>query len=165
MSEVWKDVPGYEGKYQVSDHGNVRSVDRLVPHPLTKHKRRKGIPLKQNRNNQERLVVRLCGKTFYVHTLVALAFLGPKPEGLMVAHLDGNKDINVPQNLMYATARENSQHRVYHGGRLATPEIVRTVRGTDTSANGALKALAANLGLPKQVIVNIKNGSCYSHVQ
>ena len=53
-----------------------------------------------------------------LHILVAAAFLGPRPDGLVVAHLDGDKSNNCPQNLAYVSQRENIEHKREHGTML-----------------------------------------------
>jgi hypothetical protein len=53
-----------------------------------------------------------------LHSLIALTFLGPRPPGLVVAHLDGNKDNNRPENLKYVTQQENVNHKRVHGTML-----------------------------------------------
>lgn len=110
--EYWKDVPNYEGLYQVSNLGNVKSLSRyrggksknyLLPEKL----------LKIKINNHGRLCVNLSkdgdAKTFIVHQLVAIAFLGHKPNGhtIVVDHIDNNKLNNNLNNLQLITAREN----------------------------------------------------------
>lgn len=62
-------------------------------------------------------------KTFKVHNLVALVFLGPRPDGLVTRHWDGNNVNNVPSNLFYGTYTENAFDQVRHGTH---PEASRT---------------------------------------
>jgi hypothetical protein len=112
MTEIWKDVPGYEGRYQVSNLGNLRSLN---------YKRLGKI---QNMNpsidDQGYLKIKLClngkAKGFRVHVLVAMAFLGHVPGGYnkIVDHKEeGNKLNNCLENLQITTQRINStKHRV-----------------------------------------------------
>tara|TARA_R110000744_G_scaffold102377_7_gene196941 strand:+ start:392 stop:898 length:507 start_codon:yes stop_codon:yes gene_type:complete len=113
MKEIWKDIPDYEGSYQVSDLGNVRSLDRVIPHNGHGTYKRKGSIFKPCNNVGGYLLVVLSKnrkqKTHKVHQLVAIAFLGHKPCGmtLVVDHLDDNKLNNRADNLQLVTNREN----------------------------------------------------------
>ncbi len=102
--EQWRPIPGWEGLYQVSDHGRVRSL-------------RTGKILKAGMNRRHRHVA-LCsggGKSFRVHRLVMEAFVGPLPEGMEVRHLDDDPDNNRLSNLVYGTRSENMLDRVRNG--------------------------------------------------
>lgn len=109
--EEWRDIEGYEGFYQVSDSGQVRSLDRVT----TNGRKRKGRTLKQaNRPNGYRFVVLSKGnvpKECSVHRLVSNAFI-PNPEHKPnVNHIDGNKNNNHVENLEWVTQSENNLHR------------------------------------------------------
>ena len=105
--ENWKDVLGYEGTYQVSDLGNVRSLDRV-------DSKRKGRILKPTSDGRRYLHVCLSlnGKqtTKKVHQLVAVAFLNHKPCGykLVIDHIDNDTFNNKLENLQLISQRENS---------------------------------------------------------
>jgi hypothetical protein len=111
MTERWLPVVGFEGYYEVSDMGNVRSILR-----------RKGSPaalLKPWVNKRGYRAVGLSAAprklTREVHALVASAFLGPRPDGHEVRHLNGeNLDCRLA-NLSYGTRSENTLDRVRHG--------------------------------------------------
>ena len=118
MEEVWKDVKGYEGYYQVSNLGNIKSLERIIENSGThtgyyKIKERILKPREnKNRNGYYELSLRKDGKEkrFKVHRLVACAFIeNPynKPE---VNHIDGNKSNNCVFNLEWATSKENKKH-------------------------------------------------------
>lgn len=102
MNEIWKDIPGYENKYQVSNLGNVYSY---------KHKR----ILKPYVVRKGYLRVDLFDKNFTrrhqkVHRLVATAFI-PNPENKpQINHIDGNTGNNVVTNLEWCTNDENQKH-------------------------------------------------------
>lgn len=118
--EIWKDIPDYEGLYQVSSIGRVRSLDR--PH-------RKGQLLSINKKSRYGHVgVNLCknghNKPFSVHKLVALAFIGPRPEKMEVRHLNGIANDNRVENLVYGTSKENAADAIKHGTkRIASKKI------------------------------------------
>lgn len=114
MKETWKDIPGYEGLYQVSDLGRVRSLDREVKDSRWGRQRRKGRVLKPGQNEKGYLKVVLSknGKTKNqkIHQLVAISFLNhdPKDSKLVVDHIDNDKNNNRLYNLQLVTNRENA---------------------------------------------------------
>lgn len=104
--EVWKDIAGYEGLYQVSSHGNVRSLNwgnRGFVKNLYLKPHNKGYL-------QVELSNRGIKKMHTVHRLVALAFVPGYSEGLVVNHLDENKQNNRCENLEWCTTSENTKH-------------------------------------------------------
>lgn len=111
--EIWKDIPGYEDKYQVSNFGRVKSLKRKVKN---KHSYRivKEKILKQTYDFVGYLKVTLFynneRKTKKVHQLVAMAFLNHKPDGhkFVVDHIDNNSFNNNVENLQIITNRQNS---------------------------------------------------------
>jgi hypothetical protein len=119
MNETWLPVPGYEGYYEVSDQANVRSLDRIVRHGANGHRLRRGAALKKQPSTFGHPVVYLSKdgvrKYFGVHQLVLLAFVGPRPEGMVSRHLDGNEKDSRLCNLAYGTQSENALDTVRHG--------------------------------------------------
>ena len=118
--EQWKPVNGYEGLYEVSSHGRVRSVDRTVTRSDGQVHRRKGKLLRTplspgggypfvNLSTQGKHRIR------YVHSLVAGAFIGTRPEGMEVCHNDGIKTNNHVDNLRYGTSSDNELDKLRHG--------------------------------------------------
>lgn len=119
--EVWKDVVGYEGYYEVSSYGRVRSVGKYVNVAIRYNnvRYRKGRVLKLNLKRNGYLTVDLSKdnktKTISVHRIVAMAFL-PMIEGKnVVNHINLNKLDNRVENLEWTTHKENSQHAASHG--------------------------------------------------
>ena len=108
--EVWKDVVGYEGLYQVSNHGNVKRI-LFVNNKCTKPKEK---VLKQHVTWNDRIQVDLSKegkrKMFFVHRLVAIAFL-PNPYNLpQINHIDGNPQNNMLENLEWCNGAYNMKH-------------------------------------------------------
>lgn len=97
QTEIWKDVPGYEGQYQVSNLGNVRSI-----RVLSKINHSKGY-------HQINMMVDSKLKIMKIHQLVAMAFLDHVPNGnkLVVDHINGDKKDNRLENLQVITNGEN----------------------------------------------------------
>lgn len=107
--EQWLPVPGYEGRYEVSDLGRVRSQRRQgAPGRVrTPQKRGPYLSLMLYRDHQP--------KEWRIHALVAAAFLGPRPDGLLICHRDGDSQNNRPMNLYYGTWSDNNLDTVRHG--------------------------------------------------
>lgn len=116
MSEVeWRPIPGWEGYYEVSDDGQVRSLDRLDARGCQV----KGRTLRGTINAYGYPFVTL-SKSGYrwltvVHRLVMLAFVGPCPEGHEVLHADGTRANNNLSNLSYGTRSDNARDSIKHG--------------------------------------------------
>lgn len=103
MEEIWKDIEGYEGLYQVSNLGNVKSLKYMrtnIPHNLKKHLTPKGY-------YQVCLQTGSWHKYPLVHRLVYEAFVGKIPEGMQVNHINETKTDNRPENLNLMTPKEN----------------------------------------------------------
>lgn len=111
-AEIWKDVPNYEGQYQVSNFGNVRSLNKIVrsKNQFKEYtKLRPGKMLTQGNTGGYKMVY-LNGKGMLVHRLVAMTFI-PNPENKPeVNHKDRNHSNNHLNNLEWVTKRENTDH-------------------------------------------------------
>lgn len=114
MDEVWRPLVDYP-RYEVSNFGNVRSLHGAKG--LRKTPRAKVLQVDKDGYH----VVSIClGKHATttrkrVHIAVAEAFIGPKPEGMQVAHRDGTKTNNKVSNLLWATPEQNTHHKWAHG--------------------------------------------------
>ena len=114
MKEIWKDILGYEGLYQVNDYGNVKSLSRTITKGNITYITKDRL-LKQSIDSQGYPYVNLSDykkqKTFRVHQLVAVAFLNHTPDkhkGLVIDHIDNNKLNNMTTNLQLITNKKNT---------------------------------------------------------
>lgn len=110
--EVWKSVPGYEGEYEVSSLGQVKSLDRI---DRGGKRFRKGTLLKPWVDDKGRPTVLLAGKNKRVCVLVLITFAGARPAGKVACHGDGNPSNNALSNLRWGTHSENAMDAVAHG--------------------------------------------------
>lgn len=114
INEIWKDIPGYEGLYQVSNLGEVRSLPRYEKDKNEKVYKRKGVILNKTKTTTGYYKVELCKngtkKSLKVHRLVALAFIVNTFNKPFINHKDGNQLNNVVDNLEWCTQSENVQH-------------------------------------------------------
>lgn len=171
--ERWLPVVGFEGFYEVSDHGRLRSVDR---HMAGKDGTRRFLrgrllnPTPQNgRAAQAKL--RQAGRYHYrpVRWLVLQAFVGPRPSEHQGAHGDGDPSNNRLDNLRWATVSENQKDRVLHGtsnrgeqcgAAKLTPADVVAVRES-RKPDGDLATL---LGVSPRTINDIRHHRTWRHV-
>lgn len=140
--EIWRDIPGFETKYEVSNFGNVRGLPRH-----TGHQRIKGKTLKPFQSDCGYFYVNLCRKNnpkhTAIHRLVCQVFHGNAPEGCTdVNHKDGNKSNNFAGNLEWMTRPANQLHAADiglkpHGEEshlskltLAQVQEIRALKGT-----------------------------------
>lgn len=118
-AETWCPVPEFEGRYEVSDQGRVRSLDmRIGAGSPTGTRLLRGRVLKQYADQgYARVVLTVNGKRHMrtVHRLVAAAFLGPRPDGMETCHNNGDSLDNRVENLRYDTHSENQLDVVRHG--------------------------------------------------
>jgi len=117
--EIWKSVVGFEGSYEVSNLGRVRSMDRTFVDEIGRVRFCRGRVLHgSNGAKKYRLFILYqlsVGTPRYLHDLVAEAFVGPKPEGAQVRHLDDDPSNNTESNLAYGTPLQNAQDAKANG--------------------------------------------------
>jgi hypothetical protein len=176
MTDVeWRAVVGYEGLYEVSACGQIRSLPRLAPHYTGVMLTRGGRLLKGCYDAKGYRRVSLCreGRTrgFHVHTLVAAAFLGPRPPGMVTRHKDGNTKNNSVTNLAYGTSQDNSDDMRLHGTvrrgsnharAKVTDEQVLEIRALHRILT--YRELAGRFGLSVNQIDNIVNRHQWRHI-
>lgn len=167
----WLNVPGYEGLYQVNNAGEVRSVKAWRNKPAFS-------PLFVTVNYADYLIVTLYRsgrKTFTIHSLVMLAFVGQRPDGMHINHKNGNRQDNRLQNLEYVTPSENAKHAVHvlgretqkgekNGAAKLNPDAVRQIR--QLCGNGAKYVeVAKQFGVTDVLIRLIAIRRLWKHVE
>ena len=129
--EIWKDIKGYEGLYQVSSNGVVKGVDRTLALNSVKTKQWKGKVLKTIVDGLGYCRVSLCKngkvKAHKIHRLVAETFLNGEGH---INHKDGNKLNNNLQNLEFCTNKQNNKHAFDFG--LRPKKYLRTIICNET---------------------------------
>jgi hypothetical protein len=175
MRETWKPVAGYEGSYEVSDRGNVRSVDRLVHFSDGRVRRYKSQARTHHTDNfgYKKVTLKVNGASWraHIHVLVAEAFIGPRPDGMVVCHCDGDHLNNRPGNLRYDTVQGNIDDTERHGTRakgerqgaaILTADRVKAIR----ALRGKLtqQDIADRFGTSKTNVCNIQRGNRWQHL-
>lgn len=115
MIEVWKDIEGYAGKYQISNLGRVKSLPRIyICGHGTKRKAQGGV-LKGTIDNKGYVRIQLSRRTFKVHRLVAQYFIDNPNNLPQVNHINGNKKDNRVENLEWVDNSTNQLHAWRNG--------------------------------------------------
>jgi hypothetical protein len=163
--DEWRNIAGYEGLYQVSRCGLVRSLRR---HKLM------AVVHNQAGYRQVNLYRESKVKNFLVHRLVAAAFLGPIPKGMQVNHKDGDKENNSVDNLEFMTPEENREHAIRTGltpcskgeanvrAKLKEAQVreMRSLR----QAKVKLADLASRFGITVRMVCEIVSRRAWKHV-
>lgn len=152
--EIWKDIPGYEGRYAVSTLGRVFSY--RVNRCLRPGKMSGGhLSVALGRNNSH------C-----VHELVLIAFKGPRPHKHDARHLDGVPDNNTLDNLCWSTRTRNSQDKKWHKGQKnykLSPAEVLLIR-INLLKGFMPTEIARSFGVSKGTIYAIRDGKFHCDV-
>ena len=150
-TEKWRDIPGWEGLYQASSKGQIRSLPRKVSgvDAIGREwtRRYPGKLLIQRDLGLGYLTVCLSKdaayQNYYVHRLVCAAFHGPVPEGHRdAAHWNNKRKDNRPENLRWCSSRENQRDKIRHG-TIATRESHGMSKITSEQANLIREARAS----------------------
>lgn len=170
--EQWRDIPGTNGSYEVSDFGRVRRKIAMGRWKaggfLSPRYHRQGyIEIKFNLNG--------ASKQILAHRLVMMAFVGNPPAGMETNHINGIKDDNRLKNLEYVTPKENTQHAITHlnrtgprgelnGNSKLTKGDVLTIRklldeGIPTTD------IAQQYGLSRTHVYHIRKGKVWGHLK
>lgn len=163
--ETWKPVVGREGEYEVSSKGRVRSLDRTVAHVV------KGKLLRPGKSSNGYPSVMLGSRdSRTVHSIVADAFLGKRPPGNQVRHLDGDRGNATADNLAYGTPVENRADADRHltavrGSGYRTAKLTVTTASTIRSLKGKVSQseLAAQFGVSPAAVQAVHDGRTWKH--
>jgi hypothetical protein len=166
--QEWRPVVGYEGKYEISSLGNVRtlSYNGTGRVQLMRQHIRRGYPSVELQHGSEK-------KQHTVHSLVAAAFIGARPDGCDVNHISGIKTDNSVRNLEYCTKSQNQKHSFRIGlqsnkgerhsqhklSDLTVIEIRNRVIAGETQA-----ALGREYGIDQSQVSRIARGLAWSHL-
>lgn len=170
INEIFKPIAGYEGKYEVSNHGRVKSIGgkfRLAGDSFIGAVDKLGYVATTLRQDGRRLCIR-------VHTLVANAFLS-KPESnepLCVNHIDGDKANNRVDNLEWATFRENNEHAVSTGlhnlkgekhpvAKLSESDVLEIRELYKTCSQ---RYIAERFNVKRRHLSDVITGKCWGHL-
>jgi hypothetical protein len=171
-TEQWRAIHGFEGSYEVSDQGSVRSLQRMAKCRGGAMRAVDARVLKPGFNRHGYAQVGLwrgSEKPVYkrVQRLVLEAFVGPAPEGCEAAHRDGDKTNNRLSNLRWLTHQANMGEKRLHGTSGAgeqnamavlTTEIVEWIRGSPQSA----ASLARAIGVAKDTVWKARVGRTWA---
>ncbi len=170
-NEVWKDIKGYEGLYQISNLGRVKSLRKIRGIQIQKEKILTLQPIKGGyyraklcKNGKE--------KSYLVHRLVAETFI---PEHFTVNHKDGNKSNNTVDNLEWVTQKENNIHAYKMGLKpygtqradsKLTEQQVKEIRKVyiPFDKNYGIRALARKYNVNPTIIQRVVNRTSYKNV-
>lgn len=164
--ESWRDIPGYGGRYQASDWGRVRSVDRVVEYVNAKGTtvrcRRRGCVLRPGRMPNGHYTVVLDLKSVLVQHCILSAFKGPRPEGQEALHLNGDSACNLLGNLAWGTHPQNMRHRKWHGGPTGRnklrPDDVVAIRDALARGDRTTDEIGVAFGVSGRTVRYIRSG-------
>jgi len=160
LIEIWKKVPGYEDFYEISNHGRfakllpdgrqIRKLNSRTPYLSVSVKSLNGQPQ----------------KSFYIHKLVAQVFIGPRPDGMVIRHLDGNRYNNKVTNLAYGSNEQNyedtKKHKTHwhenNGRAILSERCIDAIRYMQKHGLVRQTELAKSFGVSDSTISAIING-------
>lgn len=173
MKEIWKDIKGYEGLYQCSNLGNIRSLDRYIPWKNKYTQFKKGQPIipRQNKNGYLQFALNKNGKRkmAYIHIIVAETFIDNKNKLKTVNHKDGNKLNNCIDNLEWCSYSDNNKHaytelkrqKVIIGGKRKKIYLINIITNNVT-VYSSINEASRNIGLSHtQIIRYLKNNNIW----
>lgn len=173
MEEIWKDVAGTDGRYQVSNLGRARSFlcrngigIKEIPHLLRTHFSAR----------YDYFIVSIKGivrQHKLIHSTVLESFESKRPDGFQCAHLDGNKRNNCLTNLKWVTPKENTSHRIIHGThgigvknpRATITEICAQAILDKLDKTWKVTKIANYYSIKHNIVSRIKHGHAWKHIK
>lgn len=176
MEEIWKDIDGYEGLYQVSNLGRVRSLDRVVVYSNGRECLHKGKIINNHDNGHGYRYITLTNggkrKNHYVHRIVAEAFIINEDCLPEVNHIDNDRSNNDITNLEWCSKKENMNHMIkqdrqikgsdVHCSKLNEEKVIEIRKLI--SQGESYGSIADKFNICKQTISNIKLHKIWKHV-
>lgn len=173
QNEIWKAVVGYEGIYEVSSLGRVRSLDRVVKHPKGGYANLKSKVISQKVRNNGYLEVCLHSlgitKSLLVHRIVANSFIINIDNKPQINHINAIKDDNRIDNLEWVTDFENQVHKTnnklnpfgenHKKSKLKEFEVL-SIRESNENNN----LIAKKFNVSRRLISSIKNRKIWKHI-
>jgi hypothetical protein len=163
--EIWLDISGFEGYYQVSNFGNVKSLERCIftKSGFKKYKGRQLTPeLLNNGYHRVQLSTPEKKQKQTVHRLVVETFLGKSD--LIVNHKNGIKTDNRVDNLEYCTYSENAIHAVKNGLSKRKLTVSQAMSIKYGHKNDSVKSIAKKYNISRFTIYGIRNGHFWKHI-
>lgn len=156
MIETWRNIPGYNGKYQVDMEANIR---RVYPSGKT----RAMTPYHKKMSGSQRLVVKLTdgngkSKEVILMQIMARTFLGPVPDGCVPYHKNGCQSDNYIQNIAYISRKELGKKTGSKSRRKAVVKI--DILGEIVDVYSSAREAAKKNFMSKQTITDRCNGKC-----
>ena len=177
-TEEWRAIPGYEGFYEVSSLGRVKSLARVIElsngRLQTIKESIRSLP--KSGNGYLSIILYRLGheKTWHVHSLVALAFIGPQPPGTEVRHGTGGPLDNSVENLCYGTFQEQYLDKVRDGtalfgdkapsAKLTAEKVLLARKLVKAGPRGTLQRLAEEWGVHNSALSMAVSGKRWAHL-
>lgn len=178
LKEIFIPVKDFEGYYEVSNFGNVRSLERIIRNKNGKELKVRSRILIPRKHRNGYTLVNLCKnniiKNCTIHKIVCQSFLGDRPNLIEINHKDGNKKNNILDNLEYVTRSDNSRHAYRLGLKFTkgskcsaaklTEEDVIEIRRSYLSREYNQVQLGKKYGVKANTICNIINRRYWTHI-
>lgn len=171
--EIWKDITGFEGIYQISNYGNVKSLERITQGEFgDRHLKEKLLKPFKTYQGYNRITLNLDKqKHFFVHRLVAEAFIPNTENKPFVNHKDGIRDNNYYKDLEWCTSSENMIHSIdilkrpiLKGEKIGNSKLKKEDILFIRTSNLNGRELAKKFNVCFQLISNIKLNKVWKHV-
>jgi len=177
MEEIWKPIPGWEGIYEASNYGQIKSIERVVAtNTVNQYRtvRERIMKIQTTKDGYKLVSLKHKNKRFSatVHNLVMMSFVGPRPEGLCICHNNGIPSDNRLDNLRYDTPSSNTQDKWLHGTMRFGDQSLNTKINKEIvalifemrEANWKLLNIAKFVGVGRTLISNVLSGKRWAHL-